>query len=53
MADKILGILVWQGARLYARRRFKHYRRKAIVAGVGAVVIAGVVIAGREATRSS
>jgi hypothetical protein len=53
MADKILGILVWQGARLYARRRFKRYRRQALFAGLGAVVLAGVVMAGREATRSS
>ena len=46
MADKILGILVWQGARLYVRRRFRRHRREAIVAGLGTVVIAGVVIAG-------
>ena len=53
MADKILGILVWHGARLYVRRRFRRHRRQAIVAGLGAVVLAGVVMAGREATRSS
>ena len=46
MADKILGILVWQGARLYMRRRFRRHRREAIVAGLGAVLIAGVVMAG-------
>ena len=46
MADKILGILVWQGARLYVRRRFRRHRREAIVAGLGTVVIAGVIIAG-------
>ena len=46
MADKILGILVWQGARLYVRRRFRRHRREAIVAGLGTVVIAGVIITG-------
>ena len=46
MTDKILGILVWQGARLYLRRRLRRHRREAIVAGLGAVLIAGVVMAG-------
>ncbi len=48
MVHKILGILVWQGVRLYVRRRFSGYRRQAIVAGLGAAVIAGVVTAGRR-----
>ena len=53
MADRILGFLVWQGARLYVRRRFRGFRRTAIVAGLGVVVVAGVVAAGRQASSAS
>jgi hypothetical protein len=53
MGYKILGFIVWQGGRLFVRSRFTGFQRKAIVAGLGAVVIAGVVAAGRGATSSS
>lgn len=53
MGYKILGFLVWQGGRMYLRRRFTGFKRKAIVAGLGAVVVAGVVAAGRQAASSS
>ena len=53
MGYKILGFIVWQGGRLYIRGHFSGFQRKAIVAGLGAVVIAGVVAAGRGATSSS
>jgi hypothetical protein len=50
--DRLLEILVWQGARLLMRRRWRRVKRKAIVGGVAAVVVVGVVAAGRQATRS-
>jgi len=53
MGYKILGFVVWQGARLYLRSRFTGFRRKAVIAGLGVIIVAGVVAAGREATNSS
>ena len=53
MGYKILGFVVWQGARLYFRSRFAGFRRKAIVLGVGAIVVAGVIAASRETTSPS
>ncbi len=52
MGYKILGFVVWQGGRLYLRRRYSGVKRKAIVAGLGAVIVAGVVVAGRQAASS-
>ncbi len=52
MTDKLLRYLVWQGFRLYVHRRLAVYKRRAIVGGLGAVVIAGVVVAGRQAAGS-
>ena len=53
MGYKVLGFVVWHGARLYLRTRITGFKRKAIVAGLGAIVVAGVVAAGREATNQS
>jgi hypothetical protein len=49
MGYKLLGFAVWQGGKWYMRRRFKGFRRKAAIAGVSAMVVAGVVLAGRQA----
>jgi hypothetical protein len=52
MGYKILGFVVWQGGKLYARRRFQGVRRKLFVAGLAGVVIAGVVAAQRQPDSS-
>jgi len=50
MGYKILGFAVWQGSKWYLRRRVGGVRSKLVVAGVGALVLAGVAAAGRQAT---
>jgi hypothetical protein len=50
MGYKILGFAVWQGSKWYLRRRMSGLRAKAAIAGVGALVLAGVAVAGRQAT---
>jgi hypothetical protein len=50
MGYKLLGFVVWQGSKWYLRRRMSGVRAKVALAGVGAAVVAGVVIAGRQAT---
>jgi hypothetical protein len=49
MAYKILGFAVWQGSKWYMRRRMSGVKAKLAVAGVGALVLAGVAAAGRQA----
>jgi hypothetical protein len=51
MGYKILGYAVWQGSKWYLRRRFSGYRRKAAIAGLSAVVVAGILAAGRQQTN--
>jgi hypothetical protein len=51
MGYKLLGFAVWQGSKWYLRRRISGFRAKAAIAGVGAVVVAGVLVAGRQATH--
>jgi hypothetical protein len=53
MGYKILGFAVWQGGKWYMRRRLSAPKAKLAVAGLGAVVLAGVAVAGRQATRGS
>ncbi len=48
MAYKLLGLAVWQGGKWYLRRRFGGARRKLAIAGLGGVVLAGVIAAARE-----
>ena len=50
MGYKILGFAVWQGSKWYLRRRAGGVKTKLAVAGVGALVLAGVAAAGRQAT---
>lgn len=52
MGYKLLGFVVWQGARLFLRRRLSGTTAKLAVAGVGAAVVAGVLVAGRNAASS-
>lgn len=49
MGYKILGFAVWQGSKWYLRRRLGGTKAKAAIAGVGALVLAGVAVAGRQA----
>jgi hypothetical protein len=49
MGYKVLGFVVWQGAKLFIRKYHSGTATKAALAGVGAAVIAGVVVAGRRA----
>ena len=49
MGYKLLGFAVWRGSKWYLRRRISGFRAKAAIAGVGAVVVAGVLVAGRQA----
>lgn len=53
MRYKVLGFVVWQGAKWYLRRRVGVSRRKLAVAAISAAVVAGgVVVAARHATNS-
>ena len=52
MGYKVLGFVVWQGAKLFLRRRMTGTRTKVAIAGVGAAVVVGVLVAGRQATSS-
>jgi hypothetical protein len=51
MGYKVLGFAVWQGVKWYLRGRVG-VRGKVAIAGVGAAVVAGVLVAGRQATSS-
>lgn len=50
MGYKLLGFAVWQGSKWYLRRRISGVGAKVATAGVGAAVIAGVLVAARQAT---
>jgi hypothetical protein len=52
MGYKLLGFVVWQGSKWYLRRRMRGARRKVALAAVGAAIVAGVVVAGRQAASS-
>jgi hypothetical protein len=52
MGYKLLGFAVWQGSKWYVRRRLSGARAKLAIAGIGAAVVAGVLVAGRQATSS-
>ena len=51
MGYRLLGFAVWQGSKWYLRRRVSGWRGKAAIAGVGAAVVAGALVAGRQATN--
>ena len=50
MGYKILGFAVWQGTKWYLRRNVTGVRGKVVIAAAGAAVVAGVLVAGRQAT---
>ena len=49
MGYKILGFAVWQGTKWYLRQRTGGVKTKLAIVGVGALVVAGVAVAGRQA----
>ena len=52
MGYKVLGFAVWQGGKWYVRRRMSGTPAKVALAGIGALVLAGVAVAGRQATAN-
>jgi hypothetical protein len=48
MGYKLLGFIVWQGAKLYLRRRTSPVARKAAIAGVAGLALGGLVAAQRQ-----
>jgi hypothetical protein len=52
MGYKVLGFAVWQGSKWYLRRRMSGARTKVAIAVVGVAVVAGVLVAGRQASSS-
>jgi hypothetical protein len=52
MGYKLLGFAVWQGSKWYVRRRLSGARTKVAIAGLGVAIVAGVLVAGRQATSS-
>lgn len=53
MRYKLLGFVVWQGGKWYARRRMQGSGRKVALVAVGAAVAAGLIAAGRQAASSN
>jgi sulfite exporter TauE/SafE len=52
MGYKLLGYIVWQVGKWYARRRAREARRGVAVAAVIALVLAGVLAAARQKASS-
>ena len=52
MRYKLLGFVVWQGGKWYARRRMQDTGRKVALVAVSAAVAAGLIAAGRQAASS-
>jgi hypothetical protein len=50
MGYKALGFIVWQGGKWYARRKLSGTSAKLAIAGLGAAIAAGALVAGRQAT---
>jgi hypothetical protein len=48
MGYKILGFIVWQGGKLFLRRRTEGAARKAALAGLAGLVVGGMIVAQRQ-----
>jgi hypothetical protein len=48
MGYKLLGFIVWNGGKLYLRRRLNGTARKAALAALAGLLIGGAVIAQRQ-----
>jgi hypothetical protein len=44
MGYKLLGFVVWQGAKLYFRRRFEGAGRKLAIAALAGALVAGAAV---------
>jgi hypothetical protein len=53
MGYKILGYLVWQGGKWYARRRLRGARRTVAISAVAALVLVGLPGASRVRSHQS
>jgi hypothetical protein len=53
MGYKLLGFVVWQGARLYLRRRVSGTKGKMAVAGLSVAVLVGALAVGRKQTAGN
>ena len=53
MGYKALGFVVWQGGKWWARRKLSGTPARLAIGGLGAAVLAGVVLAGRQAAGGS
>jgi hypothetical protein len=51
MGYKLLGYLVWQGGKWYARRRLRGARRTVVISAVVALVLVGALGASRQRAR--
>jgi hypothetical protein len=52
MGYKLLGFVVWQGAKWYLHKRFPHAQRNLAIAGVAGLLVAAVAV-GASRQRSS
>jgi hypothetical protein len=52
MGYKLLGFVVWRGAKWYVGKRFPHAQRNLAIAGVVGVLVAAVAV-GAQRQRSS
>ncbi len=48
MGYKLLGYVVWQGGKWYAKRRLRGAQRSLAITGAGALVLAGLLAASRQ-----
>lgn len=48
MGYKLLGFVVWQGGKLYLRKRVSGAARKAAIAGLTAAVVGGLIAVQRQ-----
>jgi hypothetical protein len=53
MGYKVLGYVVWQGGKLYLRRRLPGAAPKVALAGIAGVALAGGAVAAQRRSASS
>ncbi len=53
MGYKLLGYVVWRGAKWYLRKRVAEQRRRLAFAGISAVVVVGAIAAQRGSRSGS
>ncbi len=53
MGYKILGYVVWQGVKLYARQKVPNGRRNLAIAGAAAAIVGTAVVATRQQSQSN